>query len=99
MKISKVTISIGFLYQQMSGQKYKRTNFEDDENSLAGTPSGGVYDPAVAFKAGVSFWQKRSLMEKLLFICSLILIVVVVALIIVIASQGMRIKYHEGQYI
>ena len=35
----------------MSGQKYKRTNFDDDENtSTAGTPPGVTYDPAIAFK-------------------------------------------------
>ncbi len=39
------------MYLQMSGQKYKRTNFDDDENtSTAGTPPGVTYDPAIAFK-------------------------------------------------
>ena len=36
---------------QMSGQKYKRTNFDDDDNtSTGGTPPGVTYDPAIAFK-------------------------------------------------
>ena len=65
----------------MSGQKYKRTNFDDDDNtSMGGTPPGVTYDPAIAFKVGASFWQKRSWLEKLQFVLVVILVIVIVVL-------------------
>ncbi|KAK2148889.1 hypothetical protein LSH36_477g02015 [Paralvinella palmiformis] len=72
----------------MSGQKYKRTNFEEDDNvSNGGTPPGVTYDPSIAFKAGASFWQKRTILEKLLLSLSAVLAVVVIILGIVVGTQ------------
>ena len=72
----------------MSGQKYKRTNFEEDDNvSNGGTPPGVTYDPSIAFKAGASFWQRRTILEKLLLSISGVLAVVVIILGIVIGTQ------------
>ena len=72
----------------MSGQKYKRTNFDDDDNtSTGGTPPGVTYDPAVAFKVGASFWQKRSNLEKLLFFFLIVLALIIVILSSVLASK------------
>ena len=43
----------------MSGQKYRRTNFDDDENtSTAGTPPGVTYDPSIAFKVKFCFYAE-----------------------------------------
>ena len=73
----------------MSGQKYKRTNFDDDDNmSTGGTPPGVTYDPAIAFKAGASFWQKRSILERLLLFLTIALSVVVVILGALLGSRG-----------
>ena len=73
----------------MSGQKYKRTNFDDDDNtSTGGTPPGVTYDPAIAFKAGANFWQKRSILEKLLLFLTLVLVVVVVILGALLGASG-----------
>ena len=72
----------------MSGQKYKRTNFEEDDNiSNGGTPPGVTYDPSIAFKAGASFWQKRTILEKLLLTLSGVLAAVVIILGIIIGTQ------------
>lgn len=73
----------------MSGQKYKRTNFDDDDNtSTGGTPPGVTYDPAIAFKAGASFWQKRSLLEKLLLFLTIALLLTVIILGAIIGSRS-----------
>jgi hypothetical protein len=39
-------------YLQMSGQKYTRTNFEEDEVSGAGTPPPGEFNTSVVYKRG-----------------------------------------------
>lgn len=73
---------------QMSGQRYKRTNFEDDEaSSPAGTPPGITYDPSVAFKVGASFWQKRTNLEKLLVVALTIWSITMLVLFIMVASR------------
>jgi endothelin-converting enzyme len=72
----------------MSGQKYKRTNFEEDDNmSTGGTPPGVTYDPSIAFKAGASFWQKRTILEKLLICLSATLAIVVIILGVIVGTQ------------
>ena len=72
----------------MSGQKYRRTNFEDeDSTSMAETPPGVTYDPAIAFKAGATFWQKRTTLERFFGILLLVLILVVVILAGMLATK------------
>lgn len=74
---------------QMSGQKYKRTNFEEDDNSLAdGTPPGVNYDPAVAFKVGATFCHRRSSFERLLLVLVAVLGIVVVILAVLLGSHN-----------
>ena len=80
---------------QMSGQKYKRTNFEDDDNtSGGGSPPGVIYDPAVAFKAGATFWQKRSLLERFLLV-----VLLVFTMVIIILGALLGIRHGEIQKI
>lgn len=52
---------------------------------------GITYDPAIAFKVGAGFWQKRTNMERLLLIASLLLAVLVVILAALVASHQ-----HQG---
>lgn len=74
---------------QMSGQKYKRTNFEEDDNSLAdGTPPGGSYDPAIAFKVGATFCHRRSPLERLLLALVAILALVALVLAVLLGSHN-----------
>ncbi len=85
----------------MSGQKYKRTNFEDDDNmSTGGTPPGVTYDPAIAFKAGATFWQKRSLLEKFLLflVITLIIITIVLGALVGSRSAGNQTPKPAGGY-
>lgn len=73
----------------MSGQKYKRTNFEEDDNSLAdGTPPGGSYDPAIAFKVGATFCHRRSPLERLLLALVAILALVALVLAVLLGSHN-----------
>ena len=78
----------------MSGQKYKRTNFDDDDNTSlgGGTPPGITYDPALAFKSGAGFWQKRSTMERILLLLLLVAVTVLIVLIAVLASKHSELK-------
>ena len=82
----------------MSGQKYKRTNFEDDDNiSTGGTPPGVTYDPAIAFKAGATFCQKRTVLERVLFVLLIVLVVVVVVLIGALVGTKYHVKQAENK--
>ena len=40
----------------MSGQKYTRTNFEEDEVSMTGPP-GSDFQSSVAYKKGTGFFR------------------------------------------
>ena len=72
----------------MSGQKYRRTNFDDDENtSTGGTPPGVTYDPAIAFKAGATFWQKRTALEKALLVLLLLCLLTMIVLGVMLAAR------------
>ena len=80
----------------MSGQKYKRTNFDDDDNtSTGGTPPGVTYDPAIAFKSGATFWQKRSNLERGLLVLLLVLTVLVLILAILLATKHVELEKGE----
>lgn len=75
----------------MSAQKYKRTNFEEDDNSSLAdvTPTGVTYDPAIAFKAGATFCQRRSALERVL-----LFIVIVLSLLVVILAAILGAHQH-----
>lgn len=74
---------------QMSGQKYKRTNFEEDDNSLADrTPPGVNYDPAVAFRVGATFCHRRSSLERLLLVLVAVLGIAVLVLAVLLGSHS-----------
>ncbi|XP_060561809.1 endothelin-converting enzyme homolog isoform X3 [Ruditapes philippinarum] len=50
----------------MSGQKYTRTNFEEDEVSGAGTPPPGEFNTSVVYKRGGGLKGRRSWLEVIL---------------------------------
>ncbi|KAK3105380.1 hypothetical protein FSP39_023788 [Pinctada imbricata] len=81
----------------MSNQGYKRTNFEDDEVSCSsgGTP-GLDFNAGVVFKGGISAWSRRSLLERGLFICVVLLSLVVIILAVILASKTSPKKGKEN---
>ena len=84
----------------MSDQKYKRTNFDEDEiTSNGGTPPGVTYDASVSFKLGATWWQLRTLLEKILLVLVLIFIVVVVILAAVLATTKTTLSPKKGKQI
>ncbi|CAH1772547.1 unnamed protein product [Owenia fusiformis] len=77
----------------MSSQKYKRTNFVDDEGSSeGGTPPGVTYNPEIVFKVGTSMWQDRTILERLFAILLLALTLIVVILAIILATKHDKIQ-------
>lgn len=87
---------------QMSVQKYRRTNFEDDDNSLvdtsavseAGTPTGGAeistYETTVSYSAvnGTALcWRRRTHTERLLLAVTACLLLIVAVLTVMLGSQ------------
>ena len=84
----------------MSGQKYKRTHFDEEESmSTSGTPPGVVYDPAIAFKVGATFWQKRSNLERLLFIVvtALLLTVIILSALLMSKNPSTQHTFPQGK--
>lgn len=90
------TFTISNLYNlvlifQMSGQKYIRTSFEEDECS-AGTmsPVRDAY-PSVMFRGSLTAWQKTTILERvlcmLLFAC-LIAVIILACLLAVKQSSS-----------
>ncbi len=84
----------------MSGQKYKRTNFDDDDTtSTGGTPPGVTYDAAVAFKVGANVWEKRSTLERILTLAVIFLTIIIIILAAVLASKTTLGKIHFSSFI
>ena len=78
---------------QMSGQKYTRTNFEEDEASVAGTPTAGEFPASVMYKRGASVFRgKRTLLECILVV---ILGIASLAIIVLAALLAVRDKQIE----
>lgn len=76
----------------MSSQGYKRTNFEEDEISNGGSPPALDFNPGVVFKGGLTVWQRKTVLERVLFILNVILAIAVIVLAIVVASKHTQIK-------
>ena len=81
---SEIRIHMWMFPFQMSGQRYKRTNFEEDETVSPGgtTPTGGPFSPVVVVKPSSGFWHRRSLLECILFALLAILGVVIITMAI-----------------
>lgn len=78
---------------QMSGQKYTRTNFEEDEASVAGTPTAGEFPASVMYKRGAGLFRgKRTLLECILVV---ILGIASLAIIVLAALLAVRDKQIE----
>jgi hypothetical protein len=84
--------------QMSAGQKYRRTEFDDDDNASINdvTSPGVVYNPVIAFRAaslggsgpGSRLCPRRTPAEKLLFIVVCVLLVVVFILGVLLASRS-----------
>ena len=89
----------------MSNQKYRRTNFDEEENSATEvTPPSELPSPATNFNPTVSFqhykvnfWRRRSSLEKILGVAIIILLVVIMVLAIVLKVQGTRNAHNDSQ--
>ena len=72
----------------MSGQKYTRTNFEEDEASVAGTPTAGEFPASVMYKRGASVFRgKRTLLE-----CILVVILGIASLAIIVLAALLAVR-------
>jgi len=88
------------MMQMSAGQKYRRTEFDDDDNASINdvTSPGVVYNPVIAFRAaslggsgpGSRMCPRRTAVEKLLFIvvCSLVLVVFILAVLLAARSPS-----------
>lgn len=81
----------------MSGQRYKRTNFEDDDVSNGGTPTIDFNPSVVLFKGGLTTWQRKTVLERVLITLSIILSVVVIILAIMLTVKQSKINQIEGE--
>ncbi|KAL5014273.1 hypothetical protein ScPMuIL_008543, partial [Solemya velum] len=80
----------------MSGQRYKRTNFEEDDNiSNGGTPPPVDFHPGVVFKGGLTIWQKKTPMERGLLILLAILALSVIVLASLLAVKQSTINTYQ----
>ena len=71
----------------MSGQKYTRTNFEEDEASVAGTPTA-EFPASVMYKRGAGLFRgKRTLLE-----CILVVILGIASLAIVVLAALLAVR-------
>ncbi|XP_064642962.1 endothelin-converting enzyme homolog isoform X4 [Lineus longissimus] len=76
----------------MTGNKYKRTNFDDDESG-AGTPPGRSYEPGIVFKASASVWHSRSVLEKAMFLLTMLFLLVVIVLAILLSAKRIEVRH------
>ena len=81
----------------MSGQRYKRTNFDEDEltSNGGGTPPPGDYNPNVVFKGGWLSWQRRSSQEKVLLVVLAMMTLTLIILAALLAVKDSTIKDLE----
>ena len=71
----------------MSGQKYTRTNFEEDEASVAGTPTA-EFPASVMYKRGAGLFRgKRTLLE-----CILVVILGIASLAIIVLAALLAVR-------
>lgn len=76
----------------MSSQGYKRTNFDEDDISNGGSPPAIDFSASVVFKGGLTLWQRKSMLERVLFLLNVALCITVVILAVIIASKHSQIK-------
>lgn len=80
----------------MSGQRYKRTNFEEDEvRSNGGTPPPMEYSANVVFKGGWLSWQRRSIQERVLLVLMGLMTIVLIVLASLLAYKDSTIKHLQ----
>ncbi|XP_041378589.1 endothelin-converting enzyme homolog isoform X2 [Gigantopelta aegis] len=78
---------------EMSGQRYKRTNFEDDDMSNGGTPPPIDFNPSIMFKGGLTSWQRRTLLER-----ALIVVLIIVGICLIVLATLVAVKEKKTDY-
>lgn len=82
----------------MSGQRYKRTQFDEDElTSSGGTPPPMDYNTSVVFKGSWLSWQRRSTQEKVLLVVLALMAITLVVLASLLAVKDSTIKHLQQQ--
>lgn len=77
----------------MSGQRYKRTHFDEDElTSNGGTPPPMDYNASVVFKGGWMSWHRRSTQEKVLLVVLVLMAITLIVLASLLAVKDSTIK-------
>lgn len=71
----------------MSNQGYKRTNFDEDDISNSSSPPGVEFGPSVVLKGGLTFWQKKTALERVLLVLVFALSICVLVMAIVLGSK------------
>lgn len=86
---------------QLSGQGYKRTNFDEDElTSNGGTPPATDYNASVVFKGGWLSWHRRNTQEKVLIVVLVLMTVALIVLASLLAVKDAairRLDQHKGK--
>ncbi|KAL3861160.1 hypothetical protein ACJMK2_007225 [Sinanodonta woodiana] len=81
----------------MSNQKYKRTNFEEDEVSVGGTPPPGDLNASVIFKNSLSVCRKgRTTLECILFVLIGLFSIALIVMGSLLAIKGKQIDRMKG---
>ncbi|XP_052820639.1 endothelin-converting enzyme homolog isoform X2 [Mya arenaria] len=82
----------------MSGQKYTRTNFEEDEMSGAGTPPPAEFNSTVVYKQGATMFRgRRTLLEFILLCVVVVATLVVIILAALLASRNNEITHLTSE--
>ncbi|XP_025083321.1 endothelin-converting enzyme homolog isoform X1 [Pomacea canaliculata] len=86
---------------ELSGQGYKRTNFDEDElTSNGGTPPATDYNASVVFKGGWLSWHRRNTQEKVLIVVLVLMTVALIVLASLLAVKDAairRLDQHKGK--
>ena len=86
-------VSNPLLVGQMSGQRYKRTNFDEDElTPNGGTPPPTDYSANVVFKGGWLSWQRRTNQERVLLVVLVLMTFTLIVLASLLAVKDSTIK-------
>ncbi|XP_071145795.1 endothelin-converting enzyme homolog isoform X1 [Mytilus edulis] len=82
---------------KMSSQGYKRTNFEEDDISNGGSPPAIDFNASVVFKGGLTLWQRKTVLERFLFVFNVLLCITVIILAILVATKHKQIIKMKEQ--
>ncbi|KAK6177608.1 hypothetical protein SNE40_015673 [Patella caerulea] len=83
----------------MSGQRYKRTNFDDEDTLSNGgsTPPPMDFAPGIVFKGGMTVWERKTALERILLVLLVILSIALIVIASLLAVKQTEIKQVNVQ--